>query len=519
VRFAPGQQRLIIDAGTAAVRVPPSGFRPAPSDSSLVYELSPGGRFLIIGAGAGWEVAEALAMGASHVDALELNPAVAAAVPADLRTDARVNLVVDEGRSYAERAEGPYDAVVMVHTISNAASASGAMHLAEDYLFTTEALRRMFELLAPQGQLFITRPEAQLPRLLNALRAASTERGPLGARSAVWAERAADHSFYGAVLASPEPISPAHLQAIRRRIHDRRGLRLIASPKDAPQDPLFAAIYQQPFDAERAQSLSPALLTPATDDRPFFNQRRRLSELSWSDVTTALSSHGRARMALEDQPIAELSSLIVLLESLLVGTLALLVPILWGRRRQRSGPAPSVLLYFAGLGLGFMLLEVSLIQRLGLLLGAPALSIAVVFTGLLVGAGLGSMAAPRWPRPRWAVLAAAIWSLILAFLLPALGRYGLAWSSEARIPLAFMISGLTGLALGAPFPLGLQQLRPEWVPWAFAVNAFTSVAATVLALLLAAELGFFWVTIAAAAAYGLAAASFVSAHSTETGRA
>lgn len=519
VRFAQGLDRLVIDAGTAAVRIPPGDFRPAKSDATLPYELHPGGRFLILGAGAGWEVAEALAFGAREVHAVEINPAVAAQVPASLAQDPRVQLVVDEGRSFAERAEGPYDGIIMVHTISNAASASGALHLAEDFLLTQEALERFFELLSPHGLLFITRPEVQLPRLLNTARAASA--GSIGARSMLWAERSRGSSFYGALLVSPQRLDPAVQATVRERIASRRGLRLIAGPGQVPSDPLFEALLAEPFHGTAAQALSPSLLTPAEDDRPFFHQRRRLSDLRWADVTAALSSQSRARMALEDQPLAELSSVVVLLETVVVGGLALMLPVLLGRRRRGNGPAPRgvgrVVLYFSGLGLGFMLLEVSLIQRLSLLLGQPALAIAVVFTGLLVGAGLGSLLAPRWPQPRMAVVFAAAWTLVLAFLLPALSRYGLGWSAAARVPLAFLVAFFTGLALGSPFPLGLQRLDAPWVPWAFAVNAFTSVAATVLALLLAAELGFFVVTLVAAGAYGLAAASFPRAHSTHEG--
>lgn len=510
VRFGPRSERLVLDAGTAAVRVPPADFQPAASDATLPYELRPGGRFLIIGSGAGWEVAEALAFGAASVDAVEINPAVAAAVPAHIANDERAHIYVDEGRSFTERATGPYDGVIMVHTISNSASASGAMYLAEDFLFTTEALGHIMKLLSPDGLLFITRPEVQLPRLLSTLRAASMPQGPLAARTLLWSERSARLSFYGALLVSPTPFAAHDLQAVHRRIQDRRRLKVLATPGSVPADPLYAALLARNFDLDTAQAQTEIVLSPPSDDRPFFHQRRSLFELSWRDVQAALSSDTKARMALEAQPLAELSSLAVLLETIFVAGLALLIPLFIGKSRDgtRSIHTPRIAIYFGSLGLGFMLLEVSMIQRLGLVLGQPQLAIGVVFTGLLVGAGVGSLLSPRWRTPRNAVLLTTAATLALAVILPVATQYALSWGTGARVGLALTLSSCAGLVLGAPFPLGLQRIPSASVPWAFAVNAFASVAATVIALLLAAELGFFAVTLLAAALYAVAALSF-----------
>lgn len=508
VRFSPRLERLVIDGGVAAVRVPLAGGHAQASDATLPYELRPGARVLIIGAGAGWEIREALGFGAARIDAVELDPAVAASIPADLAEDPKVRIFVDEGRSFAERAEGPYDVVIMVHTISNAASAAGAMHLAEDHLLTAPAFETLAGQLSQDGLLFVTRPEAQLPRLVSTLAAATEGDGPLAPRLALWAERSAGTSFYGAALMSRQPLSPEDLRQVQARLRERRGLRTIADPRGAPTDPLFAALLESPPRVADAASMSGLVLEPATDDRPFFHQRRRLSDLSARDLGVALTQSARARMALEDQPLAELSSVLVLAETLLVAALALAVPIV--RRRQRGRPAAALrpLVYFAALGLGFMLFEVSLIQRLRLLLGPPTLAFAVVFTALLLGAGLGSFWGPRWTHPTRAPAAAALALIVLTALLSVVPSALLGAPAAARI--AFSAGGAfaTGLALGAPFPLGLSRLRPEVVPWAFAVNAFASVAATVIALLVAAELGFTAVAALAVACYGLAAASF-----------
>lgn len=512
VRFSAELERLVLDGGVAAVRVPLPNVPATASDATLPYELRPKARVLILGAGAGWEVREALAFGAAHVDAVELDPAVAAAIPAAIADDPRVDVVVDEGRSFAERASGPYDAIIMVHTISNAASAAGALHLAEDHLFTKEAFERLFTLLSERGLLFVTRPEAQLPRLVSTLAAASD--GPLAPRLALWAERSAGQSFYGAVLASRAPLSREDLAAVEARLAARRGLRLVADPRTPPEDPLFSALLADPPRRAEAEAMAGLVLTPPTDDRPFFHQRRSLTDLGVRDLRAALTASARARMALEEQPLAELSSLIVLLETVLVAAIALTLPIL-ARRRRGAPPAGLArpLVYFTALGLGFMLFEVSLIQRLRLLLGPPTLAFAVVFTGLLLGAGLGSHLSARLRQPARAPWFAAGAVTLLAAALPAIGASALGAPSAVRIGLAAALALGVGLTLGAPFPLALKRLPPEVVPWAFAVNAFASVAATVVGLFLAAEAGFTAVNVVAAACYAAAGLAFPRATS------
>jgi spermidine synthase len=78
-----------------------------------------------------------------------------------------VNLVTDEGRSFVRRSTEKYDAIISVHTISNAAVASGALSLAENYILTREPFEDYLDHLTPDGAVFFTRPEFQIPRLVS----------------------------------------------------------------------------------------------------------------------------------------------------------------------------------------------------------------------------------------------------------------------------------------------------------------------------------------------------------------
>ena len=511
VDFGRGVRRLFIDAGVAAVRVPADDFTPVASDATLPYELRPGARTLIIGSGAGWEIAEALAFGAHDIDAVEINPLVLAHVPRKLASDPRVHNVFDEGRSFLERQHQTYDAIVMIHTISNAATSAGALHLAEDYLLTVEAMRTALAHLSPRGLLLITRPESQLPRLVATLTAALEVAHPAD-HVLAWTERPAgpggSASFYSAVLVGRAPIDAGDRARILARLAERSRLRAVAVP-GGTSDPLLAGILAGRPRAE-LEVLAGSRLDPPTDDRPFFNQRRRFFDLHLADLAAAFSSERDARMALENQPFAELSALALLVETTLIGGLLLLIPLFVAPRDPRRPSRRRVantLCYFAILGLGFMLIEIALIQRLGLLLGRPAVAFATVFAGLLVGAGLGSRLSERLRRRENAAAFALLVALALAFLLPVAIRSSLGLFELGRILVALLLVLPAGMVLGMPFPLGLLEAQKGGgglVPWAFAANGIASIAGTVLALILATEIGFTGVLVIAALLYGAA---------------
>ena len=486
VNFGAGGRRVVIDAGVAAVRVPPLRQKTVASDVTLPYELHPDARVLVIGAGAGWEVIEALRHGAAHVDAVEINPAIAREAPKAIRIHSKVTWHVTDGRSFLHRAGEAYDAILLLHTISNAATAAGALRMAEDYLLTVEALEAMVARLADGGILLMTRPEAQIPPLVWNLRTAGV------AETAIWswAEPPERGGFYAAVMVKPSGWTDGEHDRIRDRL-DRRRLLALADPKrpDAPYGPT----------AERLRTLSRTPPRVATDDRPYFHQHRPWSNF---DARALVHQADRARLALEDQPFAEASVLVLLVETTVVAAVVLLLPLALDRRRRRMDTA-RLAVHFAGLGVGFMLIEVSLVQRLGLLLGSPTLAFAVVFAGLLAGTAAGSALSDRWRWPRHAPAAAMFVAIAAAFLLPSVVTAALSWGETVRAGLALSVVAATGVILGLPFPLALRAVGGSDArgAWGLAVNGVASVAGTSLALLVGAQLGLTACLVLAAVAY------------------
>src|SRR6266576_882265 len=190
----PGARRMIIDSGTAATGI--NDLRPdvrtvlaehpdqVGEQSMIAYVGKPNPKILIIGSGGGDQVLEGLKAHASSITAVEINPIINDIVAVrmndywgNLYHQPEVYLVTDEGRSFVRRSREKYDAIISVHTISNAAIASGALSLAENYVLTKEAFEDYLDHLKPAGVLYFTRPEAQIPRLFSTGREALAARG------------------------------------------------------------------------------------------------------------------------------------------------------------------------------------------------------------------------------------------------------------------------------------------------------------------------------------------------------
>ena len=185
----------------------------------------------------------------------------------------------------------------------------------------------------------------------------------------------------------------------------------------------------------------------------------------------------------------------------------------------RAAGTLRFLLYFLGLGLGFMLIEISFVQKYVLLLGYPTYSLSVTIFSLIVSAALGAALCRRGWAGRAALLggllAATAALVALEVMRTAMDPGAMLGSGLAlRIATTLALQFPLGFVLGMYFPTGLELLRrvePRLVPWAWAVNGVASVAATVLAVILGIELGFTRVALVAAAVYAIGTLSLWSA--------
>ena len=169
--------------------------------------------------------------------------------------------------------------------------------------------------------------------------------------------------------------------------------------------------------------------------------------------------------------------------------------------------------FFASVGCGFMLLEMSFLQRLVIYLGHPVYAASAVLSGFLFFGGLGSFISSvlKGPLKRphcLAGLAVAVLAIVYQKQLDPFLSLSEGLVLAARFAIVVAVTGPPALLMGMMFPLGMKRLgyeQAKMIPWAWSVNGFTSVLATLLAPLIAMYWGFGAVCWSAAACYCLAA--------------
>jgi spermidine synthase len=514
----PRQLGVVVDGDTVLALSSRDSLEPSFLDAlppSLPYRLRPRPRVLVLEPGGGLDVHLALQKGARSVVSVEDDAALAELIGSrfarragGIYDDPRVRVVRSSPRAYLARAEERFDVVELALSEGFRAVTAGAYSLTESYLLTEQAFRALLGRLAPDGLLVVHR-WLQLPPT-EELRAAALVVGALEQEGASPSRSlAALRSFSTMlILAKREPFTRREIAAIRAFARDRR-FDLVSLPGLKRQeanrynvlrnDRYFAAFRGVLAGPERFARGYEYDVAPPADDRPFFFHFFR-----WEQTPDVVRLLGKTW-----QPFGGAGYLIVLALLVLVTALALaLVAVPAGVvRRRRGGDRPggwsSPTVYFGGIGFGFLLVEIALIQRFILLLEQPAYSLAVVLFGLLLFSGVGSALSALLPwRVALGVLVAAIvlYPALLAETFPALLGEGL----TVRVLVALLLVAPLGLLMGVPLPRGLRalgQADPAWLPLAWGVNGFTSVIGAVLAAVIALSFGFEAVFLAGALAY------------------
>jgi hypothetical protein len=519
----------------AALPKPGDGLDVGYADASLdalPYRLIPHANVLLAGASGGFRVAEILALDAAHVRVLEPEPVLLRALERGLgpspawRADGRVS-VSGEGPVAAVRHSGSYDIIDLSADFLDAADANATA-------FTVQALADDLRALAPGGIVSIPVSIRDFP--VYALRVLATARAALLAAgiSDPASHTVVYRSAWGArILASNRPWDADRIATLRKFADERSfdvswypGMDPVAArdgiyndlpavsfasgevTSDGPDDAIADETGAVLADAT-TPSRSAFNLAPITLDRPFFYAVLRLDQLD-----TILKR-------LEILPQAEIGALVnlaVLAQAVVIAIVVLLVPLV-ARRRLRL-PETGVLrliVYFPALGLGFLFIEIFMIEKASLWLNDRTSGFALVLTGMLVFSGLGSMAADHLAAaPRRAIALACLvavgWcAAALTGLQPViLATLDLPWIVRAALVLAVLVP--VSLALGLPFPLGLARTGSGgMLPWAWGLNGAFSVVATPLANLIARETGFSRVLLSAAVLYVIALVTFPAA--------
>jgi len=476
---------------------------------ALPYRLRSGARALVLGARSGLYVLTALNQGAASVVAVEGNPLLVEAA-GDVYLDARVQVVTEEGRSYARRSDEMFDVVHLALGDGYRPVTSGAYSLGERYDLTVEAFEDYWARLQPGGLLVVER-WLQLPPS-EMLRAGATTIEAL--RRAGVKDPAAQLAVLrdwqiGLILVKNGTFTEDELATIRE-FSRARSLDLVALPgQDESEANLYNVLEESVyFDAFRQLLVDPEVVytaqtydvRPTNDDQPFF-----FHFFKWGQTRDVLQQLGKTWQPWGGSGYFVLVALLAV--AVVTSAALILVPLVFwekgGRKGSRRGPWGRTLAYFGLLGFGFLFVEIPLMQRFILFLDQPIYAFSAVVAVMLFFSGLGSLAAPRLSI-RWTLPLLVVVILVYPLGLSSLFRPLLGASLVARLLVTGLSLAPLGFLMGTPFPGGLAWLRgraPGLIPWAWAVNGCTSVLASVLAAMIALSVGFSWVLAAAALAY------------------
>jgi len=490
--------------------------------SALVYRLSPSPRALVIEPQGGLDVLTALHHQSSSVVAVVSNPLIIEAIESfgergHLLDDPRVEVSVQGVRSYLRRSEEQFDVIQLPLTDSFRVVGAGAYSLSENYRYTMEAFEEYYRHLSPGGILCLTRwvqvPPSEGVRLMPL--AIATLEGLDITRPDQ--HMAAIRSFQTLTLLVKEsPFNREDIATIKN-FCDKLGFDVVYFPGIDPADlnrynVLPDEVYYEAFTSIRSPSEREAFLagyaydvSPPTDDRPFF-----FHFFKWSQAPYIWHSLGKTW-----QPFGGAGYLMVaalLLSAVLASAVLILLPLHFRPREKREqsqavipGVRWQLFLYFSALGLGFLFIEIPLMQKFILFLDKPTYAFAIVLFTIFVCSGLGSLLSTRLAK----VLPQVIFGLgLLAFLYPLLLPYFfealLGQSLLLRLLVALGALAPLSFLMGVPFPSGIRimgTLSPDLVPWAWGINGCVSVVSSILSLMIALSVGFSWVLVAAGSAY------------------
>jgi hypothetical protein len=466
-----------------------------------------GGDVLSIGPGGGLDALLALQYGARRFDGAEINPGIVGLMNepfyreynGGIYSRPEVHVQTAEGRAFVREsvAQGKRYRLVF-SALTKTATAGQGTALLESFIYTSDAMNDYVNALDDEGQVVIV---GDAPRILARLFATASahfkaqgmkEREAGTHLAAIYYPQPGPYQW--ALIVKKKPFTPQQAKAMADDAAKAQ-LYPLWIPGYGASDQLanikigslgsgvisldaFIAAGRMPMTQtgpdKTTQTIPGANFAPCPDDRPFVLDLG----LSPFDIFTASPS------------ISILLGLSVLAT---FGFAAFLL------RKGAAGTSARSTLYFLALGVGFMLVEIPLIQKLILPLGYPTLSLTVILFSLLLGGGAGAAYSQRFEgealraHAQKCALGVVVGALLFAALSNALSTAMLTMPLALRCVVAAVLLLPLGFLLGTPFPSGLRRFtqgHAETVPLIWALNGTASVAGSIAAAILAKSFGF-----------------------------
>ncbi len=460
---------------------------------NAAYLVQPPGEVAVVGVGGGRDILSALYFGAKRIHGIEINPAIFEVLTdkfADFsgHLDRRpgVSLVNAEARSYINHSSDRYDLVQISLIDTWAATAAGGLTLTENRLYTVEAWGDFYRSLKPGGLLSISRwydPDVHRGEFyrLVAIAASALQRKGVPAVELAQHVVALNVGNIVTVITRPDAFTDAEWQGARTRLL-AQGFKILLGP-DVAFDTITSTLLSGKADAAFFASL-PENVTPSTDDNPFFFYTTRFGNLVTMSPTAPTNNNAAINM-----------TLMLILVSLCACVYYIITPFVRLAKRMPLSALTPPVAYFCAIGMGFMLIEISQMQRLMVFLGHPVYGLGVVLFTILLFSGIGS-ATVGARAPRSGAVIARVVALLTTvaaagLLTPLLTTWARSEATDMRILLSVLLLAPPAFCMGMMFPLGLSIWRRHsgLLPFFWSANGITSMFASVLGMALSIELG------------------------------
>jgi hypothetical protein len=484
------------DAGAGSIMLP-VGFDDTKLEAEtafLPFTTGANAKTLVIGAGAGFDVRMARHAGSSDITAVEINPAMVqltrdqTAYNGGILDAPGVQTVIDDGRHFVERSTKNFDLIFLNLVYSQAAAPSSAT-LNENFAFTTQAFQAYWRNLGQDGRLGIVAHNGVegVKLLLTALQALEMEGIPL--------TQALGHVALVMTNPGDDPEAAPSVLVLRRTPwttaqSDQFAQQVIARELKALYIPhefefTLGVLKNGKMDLGQYLAANPQFeLRPTSDDRPFFYQL----EPGVPQALLVLAGVG-----------------VALLLGLIVFALTRQDP------REARASDWRFIVFFTLTGLAFILAEIALLKRFGLLLGQPTLTLAVVIGGLLLGGTVGSLLTHRIHlehRRSMVIIGLLVAAMLTTFALTS------SWLVHLTLPLELpiraivllMLLTLLGIPMAMFFPDAIERANTthsRLIPAFWGINAIAGGLGSVAATLIALQIGFGPVLVLAAALYAM----------------
>ena len=487
---------------------------------NLAYATGERKNVLVLGAGTGKQLKIALLNVAETVTSVESNKALInilkdklASKVDSLYQNKSVRLKNISPRTFLLSTHQKFD-LITLPVIDAFGGSSGLFALQEQYILTTESFNEMLNSLDRDGVIsistYIDYPYRNPLKILSTFAEAFEKRRIENPAEYIFAIKNWNTITF---FIKKDPLNFSEIESIRNYCN-RMNFDPVLLPgitqtererfnklQDTSLYSIFDKILYSKKEREILYTEYPFNIKPSTDNQPYFSQF-----LQWRTIPLLADLFGN-----QSVPFFEVGYLLLYLTFIQLVILAFLFIILpLFKMGFKGGGKIRTIAYFGGLGLGYMFIEIILIQSFTLYFGNVIYAAALVVCLMLVSSGFGSLVSQKiTPKPYRII--AIIFIIIISLLIYTLFLSGwikttIGFSLTAKIILSFLIIAPLAFFMGMPFPLGLRSLSASndiQVPWAWGINGVFSVVCAVLATIIAVELGFIWVMVFAIGAYGL----------------